>query len=115
MVVEKNLIEMENILKHPVNGLLMEMTNDISPSRKKECLRNIAKARRILGQLFIKYGLYKHTTLISRFIDSRKSGIWEILCDTSSKRLKGYGEFPSENIKEFDNDINTLQKLIEKI
>ena len=115
MVVERNLIEIENILKHPVNGLLSEMTVDISKLRQEECLQNITDARRVIGQLFTKYGLYKHTTLISRFIDSRKSGIWEILCDTSSKRLKGYGEFPPENITEFDEDINVLQKLIEKI
>jgi hypothetical protein len=115
MVVERNLIEIENILKHPSNAFLMELTMDISRSRQEECLRNITEARQVIGQLFTKYGLYTHTTLISRFIDSRKSGIWEILCDTSSKKLKGYGEFPPENIKEFDDDIIELQRLIENI
>ena len=115
LVVENNLIEMEKMLKQPVNGHLSQMIVDISISRKKEALLKIVGIRKMIGGLYTKYGLYKHSTQLSRYIDSRKSSIWEILCETSSKRLKGFGEFPSENGKEFDNDINILQELIEKI
>ncbi len=52
---------------------------------------------------------------IDRIIDAKKTSMWIILCDTTSKGLKGYGEFPKEYAQEFDSDIDKLQKLIANI
>ena len=114
-IVEELLNEIENVLNHPANGFLSKMTVDISKQNKKDPFENIKKARQWIQKLFIKYGLSVQYSLMSRFIDSRKSKIWEIQCDTTSKRLKGYGEFQQKNSIEFDEDINQLQALVKQI
>ena len=114
-IVEELLNEIENVLNHPANGFLSKMTVDISKQNKKASFQNITKARQLIQKLFIKYGLSVQYSVMSRFFDSRKSKIWEILCDTTSTRLRGYGEFPMEHSVEFDNDINQLQELVSQI
>ena len=56
-----------------------------------------------------------HTKSLQRIIDVKKTKIWEILCDSKAKKLKGFGEFPQKLIKEYDNDIDELMSTADKI
>ena len=115
MVIERSLNEMEDELKKPTNLCLSKIIVDISNEEKEVALRNIKRAKKLIVQFSVKYGLETRTSLMRRFIDSRKSHIWEVLCGTTSRRLKGYGEFPREYAKEFDDDIDKLQNMVASI
>jgi hypothetical protein len=41
--------------------------------------------------------------------------MWEILCDTTSYKLNGYGKFPAGLQKEFDADIDRLMEKVKKV
>lgn len=62
-----------------------------------------------------KYDLQPSFYDLSQIINSRKSKMWEILCDTKSAKMKSRGEFPKEYAQEFDEDIDQLLKLTESI
>jgi hypothetical protein len=41
--------------------------------------------------------------------------MWETVIDTTSRKLKGYKEFPKEIAAEFDADIAKLKDLIDSL
>jgi hypothetical protein len=41
--------------------------------------------------------------------------IWEILTDTLSRKIKGYGTFPKKYSEEYDADINKLIEITNRI
>jgi hypothetical protein len=114
-IIEELLYEIENVLSNPSNGYFLKLNNDISDQKRKEYYNIINETRQIIRHLAVKYELSVKTFTISRFIESRKMKMWEVISDTMSKRLKGYGEFPAEYAYEFDNDINRLQKIINNL
>lgn len=62
-----------------------------------------------------KYDLRPFSFSLSQVVNSRKSKMWEVLCDTKSEKLNNRGKFPSEYAKEFDADIDKLLKLTESL
>jgi hypothetical protein len=56
-----------------------------------------------------------HTQSLQRIIDVKKTKIWEILCDSKAKKLKGFGDFPQKMVKEYDRDIDELMAIADKI
>ena len=114
-IVEELLDEMERKLKYPEDGILRAMERDTSEEDNSLSLQNIAKAKQQIEKLTKKYGLSAHNSQLSRFINSHKSNIWVILSDSTSGKLKGFGEFPPEYSEEFDGDINQLQVFVNKI
>jgi hypothetical protein len=52
---------------------------------------------------------------LQRIIDAKRTKVWEILNDTYSKKLKGYGQFPQLNAIEYDADIRALLEFTNKI
>jgi hypothetical protein len=51
----------------------------------------------------------------SHFLNARKSKAWEILNDSLSKRMNGFGEFPQEIAGEFDADIEKLLQIVSQL
>jgi len=114
-VVENRLNEIEKELLYPTAGSITKTTVDISNAEKEKSLQIIILTKRFIKHLAMKYGLSVQSTLLSRIISANKSSMWVVLCDTTSNRLKGYGDFPPELSQEFDEDINNLQSLINQI
>jgi hypothetical protein len=52
---------------------------------------------------------------LQRVINAKRTKIWEILTDTLSRKIKGYGTFPKKYAEEYDKDINRLLEIINKI
>ncbi|MFO7619634.1 MAG: hypothetical protein R6W81_00005, partial [Bacteroidales bacterium] len=75
----------------------------------------IEEARKQICTLAEKYGTGKRVQSLQRVVDVKKSKIWEILCDASSRKQKGFGIFPKELVREFDEDIERLLAITEKI
>lgn len=53
--------------------------------------------------------------MLSYIIRAQKTKMWEVLCDSTSKGLKGDGLLPDSVAKEQDNDIEKLQELVNQI
>ena len=115
MIVEQLLIEIEDIIKSPHSACCQELNFDIQKDSATHNLEVIAEARKVICNLTEKYGTGKSIQSLQRIIDVKKTRIWEILCDSRAKKLKGFGDFPQELIKEFDNDINALLNITTKI
>jgi len=114
-LVEKLIDEIEYELHH-YHGKVMTTINDGTESTD---LQNFAllvqEIKSYIAFMADKYNLQPTQFNVSQFINSRKSKIWEILSNSKSRSLKGFGEFPPEYAQEFDSDIEKLLKLTERI
>ena len=114
-LVEKLIDEIEYELNHD-HGKVMTTLKDGTESID---LQNFAllvqEIKSYLTFMAEKYNLQPTQFNLSQLINSRKSKMWEILSNTKSRSLKGFGEFPPEYAQEFDSDIEKLLKLTERI
>ncbi len=111
-LIEKTIDELETMLTQSKPHFSYETVNDIDDSEKEKLLQSIKQTRAFIAELMRKYSLNREVTYMSRILNARKSRMWEILGDTTSKRMKGYGKLPCETATELDQDINKLTGLI---
>ena len=115
MIVEQLLIEIEELMTDQYKSCCFEIKNDINNDIKNQNLKVIEEARKQICNLAEKYGTDMHTQSLQRIIDVKKTKIWEILCDSRAKKLKGFGAFPQKLIKEYDKDIDELMATADKL
>jgi hypothetical protein len=114
-IIEKMLIEIENVMAHPDNGVMLKTINDMPDMDEQHyslAIDNIKKEIRYISE---KYSLKPEEIKMSRIINSRKAKMWETVTDTSSRKLKGFKEFPKELAEEFDRDIARLKRTIDSL
>ncbi len=114
-IVERLVSELEHDLNNPSDMILSQVIYDLEDREKEHFLVIIREIKDHIKMLSEKYNLRTKELLFSQLLQAKKSGIWVILCDTTSQRLKGYGTFPEDYAEEFDNDIARLQELVQKI
>lgn len=114
-IVEKLLDEIAQALTHPDDGIMYKMEVDVDPRQNQHIIGYISEAKKLIHQLYLKYELNPQHTLLSRFIESRKSKIWEILSGTNARGMKGYGPFPAGYAETFDSDIEQLIQIIDNV
>lgn len=114
-IVERLVSELEHDLNNPSDMILSQVIYDLEDREKEHFLVIIREIKDHIKMLSEKYNLRAKELLFSQLLQAKKSGIWVILCDTTSQRLKGYGTFPEDYAEEFDNDIARLQELVQKI
>jgi len=114
-LLEKLMEEIKDELsaKEPIR--MQAIKKDLSEEKKKAVLKAVDEIEQEIARLADKYQLSKQELVESHFLNSRKSKAWEILNDSLSKRMNGFGEFPPDLAKEFDNDIDHLLKLVSKL
>ena len=110
IVVEKSLLELEEMLLMQKKSCCNELIKDIDDETIQSDLSAIQEAKGLICELAGKYGTSKETLSLQRVINAKRARIWEILKDTLSRKAKGYGAFPRKYSEEYDSDI---QKLIE--
>jgi hypothetical protein len=115
MIVEQLLIEIEDLMTSHYKTCCLEIKNDIDNDIKSQNLKVIKDARNQICNLANKYSTDMHTQSLQRIIDVKKTKMWEILCDSKAKKLKGFGEFPQNLVKEYDRDIDELMVIADKI
>ncbi len=114
-LLEKLMKEIKDELsgKEPIR--MQTIKQDLSEGEKKAVLQAVSDVEQEIARLADKYQLTRQELVESHFLNSRKSKAWEILNDSLSKRMNGFGEFPPELAKEFDDDIDRLLKLVSKL
>jgi hypothetical protein len=114
-IIEKMLLEIEKTINFPDTGVLSKVVDDmpdIDRDHYSEAIGNIKVQLEFISE---KYNLRKEEILMSRLVNSRKAKMWETITDTTSRKLKGYKEFPKELAAEFDEDISLLKKAIDEL
>ena len=115
MIVEELFSEIEESMSNQYNKCCYELENDVDNLIIKENIVLIKEARRQICNLTWKYCTEKTIQSLQRIIAAKKTKIWEILCDSESGNLKGFGEFPKELVCEYDKDIEKLMAIAEKL
>ncbi len=114
-LLEKMIAEVREVLSSGPEGRMQKVTKDLSESKKEAVFKALSLLENEIGRLADKYQLTPQEMVESHFLNSRKSKAWEILNDSLSKRMSGFGEFPPEIAEEFDKDIEGLLKLVSKL
>ena len=111
IVVEQLLNDIEELMKKPYNTCCYKIEYDIDDESVNHNLKIIEESRSLICTLHDKYNTEKRVQSLQRIIDTKKTKIWEILHDSKSRRMKGFGEFPQKFIKDYDKDIDDLMAI----
>jgi hypothetical protein len=114
-LVEKLLTEMEELILEQNDSCCSEIINDIEKTVIENNLSVIQEAKTYICNLVEKYNTTRKSQHLKRIIDAKRTKIWEILNDSFSKKLKGYGSFPQKYVNEYDTDISTLIRITNEI
>ena len=115
IVIEKSLLELEDMLLKKSNSCCNVLINDIDDEIIATNISAIQEAKRYICELAEKYGTSKENLRLQRAINAKRAKIWEILTDTLSRKIKCYGTFPKKYSEEYDMDINNLIEITNKI
>jgi hypothetical protein len=116
LMIEKMIIETEALMRHPPQGALHQVVNDFeSKAEYEETLTIIGEIKHHISFLQDKYQLQVESSGLRWFVNVRKTKIWEILGNIRSGKLKRFGVFPAEHSTEFDNDMDKLKELSERL
>ena len=107
--------DIERVLTHPESGILIRTINDVRDIDLEHNRNAISNIRNEIKRISEKYNLKGEEILLSRLINSRKAKIWETITDTTSRKMKGYSEFPKDLAAEFDEDIASLRKVLDSL
>ena len=114
-LVEKIAVEIENELCNPTDLVMTKIVRDKTEDELERMQAALVEIKAYVEYMAIKYSLKSKNLDLNNVLRAQKSKMWEILCDSNSKGLRGYGKFPDEYADEFDKDIDDLQDLIKKI
>jgi hypothetical protein len=115
MIVERLLIEIQDLMVNQYKSCCFEIKNDIDDDIIYQNLKVIEEARKQICNLTEKYNTDKSIQSLQMIVNVKKTKIWEILCDSTSKKLKGFGEFPQNQAIEYDEDINNLISITNRV
>lgn len=115
IIVEKYLVELEDMLLKQPGACCNMIVKDLDDRLINDNLSIIQEARKSICKLAEKYGASKEMLSLSRILDARRTKIWEILTESLSKGLKGFGDFPGNYVREYDSDIQSLLEITNRI
>ena len=115
IVVEKSLLELEDMLLKKSNSCCNVLLKDVDDKTIESNISAIKEAKDYICELADKYGTSKENLSLQRVINAKRTKMWEILADTLSRKIKGYGTFPKKYADEYDSDINKLIDITNKI
>jgi hypothetical protein len=115
LVVEQLLSEIKEQMLRTEHKCCYRLIRDVDNSIIENNLKEIETALSKVCSLKEKYNTDTTTQSLQRLIDTKKTKIWETLHNSKTKRIKGYGEFPKEAVKEYDNDLDALMEMTERI
>lgn len=113
-LIEKMLVEIEDLFA-PNSEKMVEIMQDISDQKKATLVKEIQEIKSEIERLNERYNLNKQQLSESHFVNSRITKIWELLHDSSVKRMNAYGYFPEDLRVGYEADVQRLLKLVEKL
>ncbi len=114
-LLEKMVVEIREVLSSGKALRMQQVEKDLSQEKKQQVFEVLDEIEVEIRLLADKYQLVPQEMVESHFLNSRKSKAWEILNDSLSKRMNGFGAFPPELKEEFDSDIARLLQQVAKL
>ena len=114
-LIEKSIIETEDLLRRKSSSSCFEIVNDLQENEIEFVLEKISALKSLVEKLALKYDLKKNISYTSRVLEAKNSKIWEILGDSYSRRLKGYGKLSDKITDELDSDLSSMMEIIEQL
>ena len=115
MIVERLLVDLADAMVNSTQTCCYELKKDIDIATIEQNQKAIKEALSLICSLKEKYDTEKTVQSLKRIVDAKKTKIWETLHNSKSRRMKGFGEFPQKQGKEYDGDIDQLMAIAEKI
>jgi len=115
MLVEKSLSEMQDLFLKQNDACCYEVVKDVDNDVIAKNISVVREAKTLICELADKYGTVREEQSLQRIIDAKRTKIWEILKDSLSRKIKGYGTFPKKYADEYDYDIGKLIEITNKI
>jgi hypothetical protein len=113
--LEKSVDELAKLFTNKNSEVSYEIIRNIPAEDIAQYIGIIKEIKQKIAQLNQKYELKKEVLYMSRIFNAKKTRMWEILSETNSRRLKGYGNLPDGMGEEIDADIKTLINLNKKL
>lgn len=114
-LVEKMVLEIEKELTTHADSVMLKIQTDKSPDEIQRMLDVLHQIKQYVQYLSVKYNLKVKEQNIDNIIRAYKAKMWEVLCDSTSHGLRGFGHFPHEFAAEFDADLGKLQEMIKTL
>ena len=99
IVVEKSLLELEDMLLKQSGGCCNVLIKDIDDESLANNIIAIHEAKKCICELAEKYGTSVEKMNFKRVINAKRTKMWEILTDTLSKKVKGTAHFQKSTLK----------------
>ena len=115
LLIEKSLMEMEELILKKDDSCCSEVLKDVDNDTILYNISIIKEARIEICKLADKYNTSKEKLSLQRIIDAKRTRIWEMLTNTLSRKIKGYGTFPKKYADEYDSDIGKLIEITNRI
>lgn len=115
IVVEKSLLELEDMLQNSNNSCCNVLIKDIDDETLANNISAIREAKRYICELAKKYGTHEEKLSLQRIINAKRAKIWEVLTDALSEKSKGYGTIAKKYADEYDSDITMLLEMVNEI
>lgn len=112
-LIEDYVEDIYNEFTQEKDRYLFQIEKDLDKAEIEEIIKVLNQIKKEILLLKQKYNLSPVKISFYQFINSKKSKIWEMLMDSKSERMKGYGKLEVDFIDEYDNDIVNLLNLVE--
>ena len=87
-VVEKKIDDIETILHKSSDHSSYRILHDIEDEKEKKILLALKNAKEKINEIVKKYGIRKREIMVSSYIPTIESQMWEMLTDSLSSSLK---------------------------
>ncbi len=93
LLVERGMLEMERLLSAgEYHGILFRITDDLGDDTKTAIGQLIHEVRGVIRELRDRFQLDLEAERTSRAIFGKAPLLWEIVTDSDTSRLRGYGQ-----------------------
>jgi hypothetical protein len=111
-MIEKSMNELGDLTGLQRSSFSVLYSDKLSNSEEQRINEIILEIRSRIEKMFKKYALGKDEISMEQVVYSKKAYMWTILEDSTSKRMKGYGNFPVSIKEEYDNEIQEFMNLV---
>ena len=114
--IENSIDELEELLNNKrQNKVTEKIIKNVNCNERNKILHLINRVRKQNEEMFYDLDLNSNQVYEDRILRSRIGHIWTLLCDSTPKSLRGYGETNELQSELIDKHVNNLLKTINEI
>lgn len=114
-LMEKNIIEMMQLLNEPDKSVLNRVEQNIDEKSIDEITEKLEALMENLENFSGKYRLPGKTRSQKRLVSARLNTLLNIIMDMYSRKLSGFGTFNADLEESYNDDIRKLENEIDEL